>query len=80
VGDDVTIPVNGRTSIGDDRVQVFDLANRFVTLSLPNASVRQAIESAIAAYPVSEPVLVTVRLTKVVPPTDLQAIALNIDR
>jgi hypothetical protein len=80
VGDDVTIPVNGRTSIRDDRVQVFDLANRFVTLSLPDERVRHSIESAITSYPLSEPVLVKVRLTKIAPATDLRAAALGLDR
>ena len=80
VGDAVTIPVNGRTSIQGDRVQVFDLANRYITLSLPDADVRRATESAIAPYPVSEPVLVKVRLTKIAPATDLRAVASSIER
>jgi parallel beta-helix repeat protein len=80
IGDVVTIRVNGRTSIRGDRVQLFDLANRYITLSLPDADIRGAAESVIAPYPVSEPVLVKIRLTQIAPATDLRAVAIKIER
>ena len=75
VGDEVTVPVNGRTSIQGNRVEVFDLANRYLTLTLPDAEVQRAVETRVPPYPVSEPVFVRVRLDKLTPATDLRGTA-----
>ena len=68
VGATVTIPVNGRTSItqsgGGWRCQIFDLANRYVTIHLPNEKIKGAVQENIFAYPETIPVFLTITLTK----------------
>lgn len=75
-GDEVTIPVNGRTSIHGDSVEVFDLSNRYLTLRLSSPQIKRAVEDKIPPYPVSEAILLRVRLNALKPATDMRATAL----
>jgi len=67
VGDTVVIPANGRTSLarsgGAWSCQLFDLSNRFISVTV-SSRMKSRIEGAIAPYPVTEPVLVKVRLSR----------------
>ncbi len=68
VGDTVTIPVNGRTSIAKSAdgwtCQVFDLANRYVTLRLRDDAVKAVVKERIVAYPETIPVFLRITLTR----------------
>jgi parallel beta-helix repeat protein len=67
-GDTVFLPANGRTSIskvaGGWRCQVYDLANTYVDLMLPDDRVKQKVESVVTPFPMTEATFLKARLTR----------------
>jgi parallel beta-helix repeat protein len=67
VGDFITLPAYGRTEFyhtaSGTTCQIFDMQNTFVTLFMPDGQTKATV-SQVQPYPLSEPVMVKVKLTK----------------
>jgi hypothetical protein len=75
-GQVISLPVYGHTPImraGNTAVcQVYDLACRYVSLTLPSTAAEQALADTVTPYAIIEPTYLTVKLSKV-SPYDIEA-------